>query len=391
MRPAALARLLRGELRGRRLRSMALFVVVIALASAALVGRLEGQTKASDRWDSAFAEANGAHVTVDGDAAAVAEVARLPEVASSTRTYPRSATDLELLRGGEAVTTAFVRAMAADDLPGIARPLLRDGDWAAAGADDEIVIDRAFGLDEGIAVGEQLAVATPAGPRTFTVVGRAIDLIDCFYPSCDPVTVWLDPAGFEQLTVDTVATSFLRLRDPDAVDGFIAGLGDRPVGTQGWIDTRDDTLAVYEIFGAFLGAFGVFVMIAAAVVVAGSMATRAVARRRTSACSRRWARRLARWRPRSSWPTPSSPQRASSPAGCSAGSSRPSSRSTWARRSGPQGHPSRRARSWSRLPSSSSSCWWPRWCPRGARGASRRPPRWRRSRPTLPAGRGSGG
>lgn len=280
MRPAALARLLRGELRGRRLRSMALFAVVVALASAALVGGLEGQTKASDRWDAAFAEANGAHVTIDGDAAVIDEVARLPEVASSTPTYPRSAGDLELLLEGQPITTAFVREVAGDDLPDIARPLLRDGDWAAAGADDEIVIDRAFGIEEGVAIGDQLAVSTPAGPLAFTVVGRAVDLVDCFYPSCDPVTVWLDPAGFERLATDTVDTSFLRLHEPEAVDEFISGIGGYPVGTQGWIDTRDDTLAVYEIFGAFLGAFGVFVMIAAAVVVAGSMATRAVARRR---------------------------------------------------------------------------------------------------------------
>jgi putative ABC transport system permease protein len=94
------------------------------------------------------------------------------------------------------------------------------------------------------------------------------------------VTVWVDPAGFERLSVATTDISFLRLRDPASDEQFVAQLGGYPVGTQGWTDTRDDTLSTYEIFGAFLGAFGVFVMIAAGVVVAGSMATRAVARRR---------------------------------------------------------------------------------------------------------------
>lgn len=279
MRPAALARLMLGELRGRRLRAMLLFVVVIALASAALIGGLEGQTKASDRWDAAFEEANGAYVTIDGDPETIAEVAALPEVAASTHSYRRSAGDLDVLRDGEPLTTAFVREMARDDRSEIARPLLRDGRWARPGADDEIVVDRAFGLDEGIDVGDRIALATPGGARSFAVVGRAIDLVDCFYPNCDPVTTWLDPAGFERLDVDSIHMGFLRLHDPDSDDRFIAGLTGRQVGTQGWIDTRDDTLAVYEIFGAFLSAFGVFVMIAAAVVVAGSMATRAVARR----------------------------------------------------------------------------------------------------------------
>ena len=280
MRPGALARLVHGELRGRRLRAMVLFVVVVALATTALVAGLQGQTKAADRWDSAFREANGAHLTVDGTPDAVAEVTRLPQVAAATHTYRRSATDLDVVVGGKPLTTAFVREMAASDLPVIAKPLLRDGRWASPGADDEIVIDRAFGLEEGIEAGDRIGIGTPSGPREFTVVGRAVDLVDCFYPNCDPVTVWLDPAGFDRLGVDATNTAFLRLRAPDAVDAFVAELNAYPVGTQGWIDTRDDTLGVYTVFGAFLGAFGVFVMIAAAIVIAGSMATRAVARRR---------------------------------------------------------------------------------------------------------------
>ncbi|MFZ1489280.1 MAG: FtsX-like permease family protein, partial [Ilumatobacteraceae bacterium] len=277
----ALARLLRCELRGRRLRAMLLFVVVIALASAALVAGLEGQTKATDQWDASFAEANGAHVTIDSDDPAVLdEVVRRPEVAASTHAYRRTRDELDVLRDGTPITAVYLREVAATDLPSIARPLLRDGRWPRSGADDEIVIDRALGLDEGIDVRDVIAIATPDGPRRFTVVGRAVDLIDCFYPSCTPVTAWLDPAGFERIDVSLTSSVFVRLRDPGAVDQFIADLGEYGVGTQGWIDTRDDTLGIYQIFGAFLGAFGVFVMIAAVVVVAGSMATRAVARRR---------------------------------------------------------------------------------------------------------------
>lgn len=281
MHATALLRLLRGELRGRRLRAMLLFVVVIALASAALVAGLEGQTKASDQWDAAMAEANGAHVTIDSaDPAVLAEVTGMSEVADSTHAYRRTRGELDLVRDGTRISTTFVREMAGTDLPPIARPLLRDGRWAGAGAGDEIVVDRAFGLDEGIEVGDRITLVTPDGPRPFTIVGRAIDLIDCLYPNCAPPTAWVDPAGFARIDVATTQSVFLRLHDPDAADRFVAALGDLEVGTQSWIDTRDDALSVYEIFGAFLGAFGVFVMVAAAIVVAGSMATRAVARRR---------------------------------------------------------------------------------------------------------------
>jgi putative ABC transport system permease protein len=259
---------------------MALFVVVVALASAALVGGLEGQTKAGDRWDATFEEANGAHVTIDGSADVLAEVAALPEVESSTHPYRRPVLELDVRRDGESLETVIVREMAADDLPPIGRPLLRDGRWVRAGATGEIVIDRAFGLEEGIGVGDEVAIGSPGGPLSYTVVGRAIDLVDCFYPNCAPVTTWVDPAAYRLLEVESIDTVFVRLHDPDAVEPFLVELGEYPVGTQDWIDTRADATAAYEILGAFLGAFGVFVMIAAAVVVAGSMATRAVARRR---------------------------------------------------------------------------------------------------------------
>lgn len=259
---------------------MLLFVVVVALASTSLIAGLEGQTQAGDEWDAAFEEANGAHVTIDGAPEPLAEVAAMPEVAASTHPYRRSRVELDLLVDGEPVTTVYVREMAVDDLSEIATPLLRDGRWARPGAAGEVVLDRAFALEEGVGVGDRIAITTPAGPGRLTVVGRAIDFVDCFYPNCGGVTAWVDPAGYERLDVDSTEMVFLRLRDPYADDRFIAELNDDPVGTQGWIDTRDDTLTVYEVFGAFLGAFGVFVMIAAAVVVAGSMATRAVARRR---------------------------------------------------------------------------------------------------------------
>ena len=280
MRQTALVRMMRAELRGRRLRAMALFVVVIALASAALVAGLSGQSKASDQFDATFDEANGAHVTVDGNAQQIAAVVDRPGVAASTHTYRRSAKDLDVLRHGDSLTTTLGREMAADDRSVIARPLVRDGRWVRAGAPDEIVVDRAFGMEQGIDVGDRIAIGTPAGPRSFLVVGRAIDLVDCLYPNCDPVTTWVDPAGFARLGVDSTELAFLRLRHPDAVDRFIASAAETGAGMQGWIDTRDDTLGVYQVFGAFLGGFGVFVMIAAAIVVAGSMATRAVARRR---------------------------------------------------------------------------------------------------------------
>ena len=187
-----------------------MFVAVIVLASAAFVAGLAGQTKASERWDAAFAEANGAHVTIDGrELDTLAAVAGRPDVAAASAPYRRTSQELDILRDGRAVTTVYVREMAGADLPAIATPLLRDGRWAGPGTDDEIVIDRAFGLEEGIDVGDAISLSTPTGSRSFTVVGRAVDFVDCFYPNCTPVTTWLEPAGFATLGVATVNTVFL--------------------------------------------------------------------------------------------------------------------------------------------------------------------------------------
>ena len=56
----------------------------------------------------------------------------------------------------------------------------------------------------------------------------------------------------------------------------VQGIG----GTDSWLDTRRDFLTLDRVFGAFVTAFGLFVLAAAAVVVAGSMAARMVERRK---------------------------------------------------------------------------------------------------------------
>ena len=50
--------------------------------------------------------------------------------------------------------------------------------------------------------------------------------------------------------------------------------------TESWPDTRGDLLAVDRIFGRFVTAFGLFVLIAAWIVVAGTIVLRMTARRR---------------------------------------------------------------------------------------------------------------
>ena len=72
--------------------------------------------------------------------------------------------------------------------------------------------------------------------------------------------------------------------DPKAitavVDDLRAALGGALLGWNDWADTRGDMLVETDFFGAFLGGFGVFVMMSCAVVVASAIGARTVARRR---------------------------------------------------------------------------------------------------------------
>lgn len=279
MAPAALAALVRPELRGRRLRAMLVLLVVVALAATAIVAGLSTQQRAGSRWDAAFAESNGAHVTITSDdPAALRRVAADPHVAARSAAYDVSF-GVEVTRGARLVGETSVLAMGDRARPDIARPLLREGRWVRSGAADEAVVDRAFALDEGIGLGDRLTLRQAGRTLSVTVVGQAVNLRDTFYPDGD-ATVWLDPEGYAALAPrGELRTVFLRLHHPDAAEAFVAGVSGE-VGTSDWLDTRTDVLRAGSIFGTFLRVLGVFVMVAAAIVVAGSVATRVLARRR---------------------------------------------------------------------------------------------------------------
>ena len=89
-----------------------------------------------------------------------------------------------------------------------------------------------------------------------------------------------------------------------------------------------------RVFGSFVAVFGVFVLVVAAVIIAGSTAMRIVTQRRTSPSWERSGPHRARsWRP-CSWRTSSSGRRRPRSAGSSPGSSSRRSRSVSVARSG---------------------------------------------------------
>ena len=279
MRLRALVALVAPEFRGRRLRAMLVLLVVVVLAATAIVAGLSTQQQAGSRWDAAFAESNGAHVTITSeDLAALRRVAADPRVVARSPAF-RVAFGVEVARGDRPIGETVVLGIADRVRQSIARPLLREGRWISPDVADEAVVDRAFALDEGIDLGDRLTLRQGGRTLTVTVVGQAVNLRDTFYPDGD-ATVWLDPAGFQALAAGgTDRTIFLRLDDPDGAEAFVSDVSG-VVGTSDWRDTRTDVLRAGAIFGTFLRVLGIFVMVAAGIVVAGSVATRVLVRRR---------------------------------------------------------------------------------------------------------------
>ncbi len=178
--------------------------------------------------------------------------------------------DMELMAVGEAAVT-------------VNQPPQRAGRWLRGPG--EIVLDRSLAEDLGTGVGEDIELSLDGVVARFAVVGTAVNLTDCFYPQCDPGRAWVSEEGLARLQPEghTFAQVWLRFDDAADADPFVqqqaaagvSGIG----GSESWLDTRGDFLAFDEVFGAFVAAFGIFVLLVAAVVVAGAMTVRMLARR----------------------------------------------------------------------------------------------------------------
>lgn len=271
----ALWRTLAGDVRHRKL-STALLLLVVAVAAAGITAGLGQQRGAARQWDAAFAEANGAHVAVFGRAPTLVSVAGEQGVVQSSG--PWRITEVSLFQAGGARTDSVDARAGAGERPAVGTPLLFGGRWLGGGADDEVVVERSLALDLGVEVGDNVTLEGAGGARPFTVVGIALDLLDCFYPECDSATVWVTDAAVGAL--DPGAGSFLlvRLADPGAVGAFEravqARYGTGVTHVLDWQDTRGDALAFNQFFAAFLASFGVFLLLAAGLVVLTSVSGR---------------------------------------------------------------------------------------------------------------------
>ena len=279
---AALWRVAACDLRGRRLQT-ALFFLVVAVAASGITAGLAQQRSAAERWDDAFRRANGAHVALYGGASALRRVEADPQVVQAAG--PSPVTFATLVRGHERIDDVEVRAAGARR-QAVGTPLLFGGRWLSGRDPGEVVVERSFALAEGIAPGDRIRLRGAAGAPVLDVVGVALNLVDCFYPECESQTAWTSGAAVDRLAARRDQESLLlaRIAHPDAVGAFtaraerIAGTGIRDV--EDWKGTRGDALRLNQFFGAFLASFGVFLLVAAGLVILSAVSARVLARYR---------------------------------------------------------------------------------------------------------------
>jgi putative ABC transport system permease protein len=279
---AAILRLALSGLRGRGRTAAAVTVLVSALAAASIVAGLSVQGLGGPRIDRIHDEDGRPDLVVFGEPDALRAVSTDPAFAATGPVTPFVEAEVPL---ADDTVDARVAALQPASGSAVGRPLLRSGRWPASGNGREVVFDQAAAVAAGIRLGDEVRLRSGARSVPLTVVGTAVDLTDCFYPDCDPIRLFVDPAALPIITADPTdqgAMLIARLNDPATADAAAARLVARPGvrGTETWPDTRGDILIREQIFGAFLAAFGLFVLLAAAFVVAGAATARLVARRR---------------------------------------------------------------------------------------------------------------
>lgn len=268
----------------RRLRSTLLIGLVVGLAATALAASIIVRGAATDRVDAAFTRGGGAdlvlYIAPAAEGALHDALAADPRVVGVGQPLPSIAAALD----DHDRTSLEVRAMPPNG--SLNSPVITEGRAPAAGA--ETLFDAALASDAGIRVGDEIRIVTGGVNHTLDVVGLGYDFTDCLYPQCDPAHLWVSGTSIAVLTSGVRATMVpVDLIDPSAaapvVNEVRARLGDALLGSNDWPDTRRDLLVVTDFFGAFLGAFGLFVLVASAVVIAGAIAAQTMARRRTIA------------------------------------------------------------------------------------------------------------
>ncbi len=267
-------------LRGRRRAGTLALVLVVALAALGIVTGLVVRDQGAPVVDRVADQAEVAHLVLYGDPAALSRIATSdPAVIAASGPFELADADLKV--GGGTVSTQLTAMSSPDGAAG--RPARLHGRWLDPNA-LQVVLETSLARDTGLHVGDTVHLRHGDRDVKATVVGTAIDLTDCSYPDCS-ARAYASPALLAALAPgDSSGELLIRLRQASDADAVLSRLltsyPGQVTGSDSWLDTRADLLVRERVFGAFLTGFGLFLLLAACVVLAGSTVARMAARRR---------------------------------------------------------------------------------------------------------------
>jgi putative ABC transport system permease protein len=274
------------DLRSHRLQSALILVILIA-ASTALALALIVQQNADKPWRRGFEQSNGAHVTFSGENAAVdlTPLAAHDDVVATDGPRP-VAWNRPLIEDGQKYEVNVIGMEA--EPPAVARPLVQEGRWLAAGATAAIVLERSFADYIDAQPGDSVQFKVGDQFVSFTVTGTALDTARGTYPDWQPARAWVLADTLPLLEPDPAqlgSVLSVRLRDPAASQEFteraLAGLERRSAGglndITDWHEPGEDFSEWNRVNAVFLGVFTVFALLAVGMIIANSIGGRVLA------------------------------------------------------------------------------------------------------------------
>lgn len=257
-----------------------LIIATVAACSTLLTLALATLMNLSAPYDRAFEDLNGAHVWLYFDRALVGRrdlehVESLPGIVESTglRQYVNTRAELD-----DNWVPISLRALPTNT-PAVNRLLVRQGRHLEPHQTELLA---STDLDDlyKLSVGDRLGISLPNdGHVNLPVIGLAYNPMWDTYRSEQPPYVYVSEETLRELYPDESSWGWsmgLRLADPQSVDGVVEQIesalhGDVVESYTDWRDVKEAAVFGAKMNFIFLGAFGLFAVLATVLVVASSV------------------------------------------------------------------------------------------------------------------------
>jgi putative ABC transport system permease protein len=258
----------------------ALILITVISSAALLTLALATLMNISAPYDQAFKELNGAHVWLYLDRSKVnsrdiERIEALPGVVESTGLMYNSSSRVQI---GDNQVWVSLRAIPLK-MPAVNRLLVREGRYLVPGKNELLAstdLDDLYKLD----VGDTIRVTRADGKEVdLPVIGLAYNPMWDVYRTSQPPYIYVSEDTLRDLFPDDSTWGWsvgLKLADPQAVDELVASVKetihpDAITSYSDWRDVRESAIFEVQLNFVFLGAFGLFAILATVLVVASSI------------------------------------------------------------------------------------------------------------------------